>query len=454
MKRLLYFLLAAVLIFSVMAVTSSYAFDPLPWAGWDYKGVTVSTNNPDLKHYTWETTRPPGGPWDNIQLHRFVYQPGNDVADPTLSSTDPTMVLFIIPGTYDRGFTKPPDDINFSENWFFAANGYDVYSIEFRTAFMPNLDQNQLASTKFGLGDELKATAGWTYAVFREDIKACVDLAKTLSGATTLFMAGRSRGGMQMWMYSAKYAADLKGLISLDGGVPYVLKNPSQQMSLSAFNTAVASLQASGPYLDEVGGYELIQFAGAVPFSKNSVGGPLPPVSTLTFPPDAPADKAQMKWVSDLVGYAYYYSGLAGTITDYYTPYPGGSGETYMDRNVLVAIASNFTRYWPAIQDLESTAMANWCPNGTMPYGFDYNKTGQVTLPILAFASDLTCKYMKACWEFGSPVPSGATVVPRTKSTDVTDLRLKHYGHLDVYGGTHSLEDVKQPMLNWMNLRK
>jgi hypothetical protein len=41
--------------------------------------------------------------------------------------------------------------------------------------------------------------------------------------------------------------------------------------------------------------------------------------------------------------------------------------------------------------------------------------------------------------------------VPRTASNDVTDIYLHHYGHLDVYGGTHSLQDVKQPMLEWMN---
>ena len=50
-------------------------------------------------------------------------------------------------------------------------------------------------------------------------------------------------------------------------------------------------------------------------------------------------------------------------------------------------------------------------------------------------------------------MPSRATVVPRTASHDVTDIYLHHYGHLDVYGGTHSLQDVKQPMLEWMNDR-
>lgn len=450
MKKLAYCSFAFILLLSLTVVASSYACEY--WkVKWEYKGAEVSADDPDLKHYIWETARPPYGAWDKIQLHRFIHQKFNWDLDPYRPSQDARKVLFIIPGTYDRGFTKGYD-IRFSENWFYAANGYDVYSIEFRTAFMPNLAQNQFAQPEFGLANELKATAEWTYDVFREDIKACVELAKRLSGAKKLFLAGRSRGGTQTWMYSAKYAKDLKGLISLDGGVPYVLSNPSARMSLAAFQAAVSALKTSGPYLDEVGGYELNQFAGAVPFSTTSVGGPLPPVGGLTFPPGTPPDKAQMKYVSDLLAYGFYYSSGAGMITNYYALYPGGNGETYMDRAELVSIAVNFTRYWPRIQDLEGAAVANYGTEPT-PFGFDYNQTGNVKLPILSFAGELTCTAMKACWEFGSPVPAGATVVPRTASNDVTDIYLHHYGHLDVYGGTHSLQDVKQPTLNWMNQR-
>jgi len=445
-KKLAYCSVAFVLLFSVMLVTNSYPYEH--WkVNWEYKEAEVSANDPDLKHYIWETARPPYGAWDKIQLHRFIRQKSNWDADPYRPSQDARKVLFIVPGTYDRGFTKG-SDINFSENWFFAANGYDVYSIEFRTAFMPNLAQSQFIQPEFGLTNELHATADWTYDVFREDIKACVELAKRLSRAKKLFMAGRSRGGSQTWMYSAKYANDLKGLISLDGGVPYVLSS-SARMSQAAFQAAVSALKASGPYLDEVGGYELNQFAGAVPFATTLLGAPLTPCP---IPPFAPPDKQSIKYVSDLLACGFYYSSGAGMITNYYTPYPGGNGETYMDRASLVGIAVNFTRYWPRIQDLEGAAVANYGTEVT-PFGFDYNQTGNVNLPILSFAGELTCTAMKACWEFGSPVPGGATVVPRTASNDVTDIYLQHFGHLDVYGGTHSREKVKQPMLEWMNQR-
>jgi pimeloyl-ACP methyl ester carboxylesterase len=442
MKKLVYCSVAAVLLFSVMVVANSYACDP-DKVNWEYKGSSVSAYDPDLKHYEWETDRPPYGPFDKIALHRYIHQRHNWDADPYRPSNDTRKVLFIIPGTWDRGFPKGSNP-KVSENYFFAANGYDVYTIEFRTGYIiPNLALDEFA--QFGLADALKGTADWTYGVFREDIKACIELAKRLSGAHKLFLAGRSRGGTQMYIYAAKYwKPDLKGLISLDGGGAYVNVNPSGQMSQAQFQAKVAAFKANGPYLSEVSGYEQSQYAGAVPFSRTTVGGPLPATNQLNppIPPSAPPDKSKIEFVSDLVAYGAYYAWGAGKVTNYYTPYPGGSGETFMDRQVLIDIESNFTRYWPLMQDLEGAAMANYLDN---PY-LDYDDTGKITLPIIFMASELTC-------------PSGIcqhlppSYQPRTASTDITTIYLQGYGHLDVYAGTHSVQDVKQPVLEWMNDR-
>jgi hypothetical protein len=60
---------------------------------------------------------------------------------------------------------------------------------------------------------------------------------------------------------------------------------------------------------------------------------------------------------------------------------------------------------------------------------------------------------MGACYNPESPVGPGQSVVARTASTDVTSILLLNYGHLDIFAGTHSLEEVKQPALEWMNDR-
>jgi hypothetical protein len=428
-------------------VTESYCYEH--WkVKWEYKGSSVSEYDSTLKHYYWETSRPPYGPFDKIALHRFVRQPHPWPVDPDHPSPDPRKVLFIIPGTWDRGFPKGSNP-NISENWFFAANGYDVYAIDFRTAYIkPNLAYDQFVS--FGLGDALKGTADWTYNVFREDIKACVELAKKLSRAKKIFMAGRSRGGTQLYIYAAKYwKQDLKGMIGLDGGSPWLpVDIPSNQKTEAQFLAAVQAFKnglLSAPYntfLSEVSGYERSQFAGAVPFATTTIDGPLPSAASLNppIPAFAPADKKEIHFVSDLVCYYGYYAWGPGMVMNYYTPYPGGSGETYMDREVAIDIYANFTRYWPRIQDLEGAYMTGY---SNCPF-LDYDDVGAITLPILHFYSELSCKN-GVC--LSNPQPY------RVSSTDVTIKYLPGYGHLDVYAGTHSLEDVKKPMLEWMNAR-
>jgi pimeloyl-ACP methyl ester carboxylesterase len=432
--------------FLLVAGTARAAEHATKLDGWTYKGVGVAEKNPALKHYFWETARAPFGPFDRIALHRFVLEPNNSAAIPGRPSPDSREVLFIIPGTWDRGSTKDSDP-NVSENWYFANQGYDVYSIEFRTGYVANLAADQFAPA--GYGDALKATADWTYAVFREDIKACIELAKDIARTDKLFLAGRSRGGTQMYIYAAKYwQQDLKGLISLDGGGAYVTLDPTRQVSEAAFNASVAAFKAKGPYLSEVSSFEQGRLAGAVPFSRNDVGKPLPAVADLPpdkpIPPYAPAEKAVIATVSDAAAYGSFYVWGAGKVTNYYTPYPGGQGETYMEREVLVGILSNFTRYWPRIQDVEGAAMANYGTNH--PY-LDYVDTGDVNVPLLVFGSEFGCPN-GVC---RAPLPNQVT---RIAGRDITTVFLAGFGHLDVYAGTHSREQVKKPMLDWMNARK
>ena len=426
-----------VLFFLVCTSTANH------WAkgdDWFYKGVTVEQVPAGVKHYVWEMERPPYGPFDKIALHRFVYEPHNPLAHPGKPAHDKRKVLFIIPGTWDSGSPKgtQPD---FSENHFFAMNGYDTYSIDFRTSYIANLAYDQFAGQ--GYADELQATGNWTYAMFREDIKACITKAKQLSRARKLFLAGRSRGGTQMFIYASKYwQQDLKGLISLDGGGK-VLPPSGVALTEAEYEAYVENFKDSEDLLSEVGSYETGRFAGVVPFSSVTVGGPLPNAADLVPPiPDfAPADKTQINTVSDLVAYGAFWTWGAGGVTNYYTPYPGGAGETYMDLTALINIESNFTRYWPTIQDVEGAQLRAYS-GGDCPF-LDYDDH-LADLPMIAFLSELFC-------------PGGACqALPgnMTLSDDVTIKYLPGYGHLDVYAGTHSRDDVKQPMLEWMNARK
>jgi len=444
MRKLLSLVAVGIFVVSLTWVSDSFAGHGGKKDSWIYKGVELADDSPGVKHYIWETARPPYGPFDKVALHRFIYEPHNKLAVPCLPARDKRKVLFIIPGTWDRGAPKGSDP-TVSETYFFASNGYDVYSIEFRTGYIiPNLAYEQFES--FGYGDALRATADWTYAAFREDIKACVEKAKSISHARKIFLAGRSRGGTQMYIYAAKYwKKDLKGLIGLDGGGIYLAAdNPALQKTEAQFLAAVQAFKNGllppplDKFLSEVSGYEQSYFAGAVPFAQTTVGGPLPDETSLPFGP--PPDGSTIDTVSDLVAYGAYWSWGAGLVTNYYTPYPGGAGETYMDREVLVGIESNFTRYWPRIQDLEASFMTGY---SNCPF-LDYDDTSDIDIPVIFFGSELGC-HGGSCLSSSQPY--------KVASQDVTIVYLEGYGHLDVYAGTHSLEDVKEPVLTWMNDR-
>ena len=99
---------------------------------WEYKGVNPVDGSPAVKHYKWESERPPFGPFDKIALHRMVMEPRNHKMIPERPAPNKRKVLFIIPGTWSNGYSERTD-LDLYMNLFFALNGYDVYSMDFRT---------------------------------------------------------------------------------------------------------------------------------------------------------------------------------------------------------------------------------------------------------------------------------------------------------------------------------
>jgi pimeloyl-ACP methyl ester carboxylesterase len=432
MKKFVHFTTAAIFVISMLVVPNAFADEPT----WTFVGKNAVEGNEDIKHYKWEMERPPYGPWDKIALHQLTYE--GWYAWPTKNE-----VILVIPGTWSR-FMESSDPTT-STNLFLAHNKYHVFTVDFRTAYQPNKAYDQFDP------DDLMSTAEWTYGAFREDIKAAVDKAKKITKAKKIFLAGRSRGGTQMYIYASKYwEEDLKGLIGLDGGgITYNNGNPADQIPAALWPIVVAQFKAGllPPPLDEllseVGSYEQSQYAGAVPTSTNMVGETSVADYAATVPP--PPDGSTLETVSDVIAYGAYYSWGAGNVTNYYAPYPGGEGETYMDLEPLIQIMSNFTRYWPSIQNLEGSQLSAY-EQGTCPFLDYHDHLSEVDLPIAYFGGKLGCGPGCSYCTYATP--------NKTASTDVTVVCAPEHGHLDVYAGTHSLELVKQPLLDWMNARK
>jgi len=416
---------------------------------WVYKGVSINDNDTTLRHYVWEKVRPPYGPWDKIQLHRYVKETSNPDCIPGRAPANAQKVLFFNPGTWDRAIHATQD--NLSQQWYFAANGYDFYAIDFRTAFLPYNDYDQFAT--LGLADPLAATADWTYSVFREDIKLCVDKAKEISGASKLFMSGFSRGTFHVTAYSAKYPSDLKGMILLDGsGLWRNADNALTQKTEQQLADAIASYEAGTHptypvMLADGGGNERTRFGALYPHSRNTVTHyPGYTISDLvtdtalikTATGAAEDIPAAPETISDVLAYAFYWTWGRGRLTNVY----GG----FSSMDVLLKYQSQLSRYWPNIQNLEASFLAGYA---NCPF-LDYHDNAAVTVPLLFIGGELSCP--GGVCETATP-PFSSYSAYMTATTDREIHYLQNYGHVDILIGTNSVADVKSVELEWMNGR-
>ena len=155
-------------------------------------------------------------------------------------------------------------------------------------------------------------------------------------------------------------------------------------------------------------------------------------------PTAPPRDGLGIRDITDLAAYDTYYVWGEGMVSNVYGAHPNGG--TYMDKDNLVLGRQAYTRYWPEVQNLEASFLAGYADN---PY-LDYDDTKHVVVPVIHFNSEFSC-LNGSCLSSDRPYSVG--------SDDVTVIYLEGYGHVDVYYGRHAIEDVKKPMLNWMNAR-
>jgi pimeloyl-ACP methyl ester carboxylesterase len=215
-----------------------------PRGGWTLvtNGRAVSAY-PELREYLWQknAAMAPNGPYDKIALHRLVK-----------ADSKPIGVIFITPGLYCSGeqlLSVFANTENNNQPIYWANRGFDVYTIDYRTHFVPSTLSP----------DQLSFMAEWGLDQFVNDVKEAVDKAKQVSHTNKIFIAGESLGGAMAMFYAAKYwREDLKGIILLDSAG--IVKNTA---TTNTFNlpAAVDAMKASGnyayemPYLPMPGGY-------------------------------------------------------------------------------------------------------------------------------------------------------------------------------------------------------
>ena len=267
-----------------------------------------------------------------------------------------------------------------------------------------------------------------------------------------------------MWIYASKYLGDVKGLIGMDGGgikdypdentiILSEMTEQEIQEATAEYYAAVQVFQENGTLLSEVSGYEMGQFGSAVPKSRSLVGfesiadyiAYYRSTHPWAGPPPYPLEN-----ITDVSAYTSYYTWGEGMVTNVFTPYPGGDGETYMDPDALILGRGEYTRYWPNIQNMETNE--NFGGGGLNAYDdcpfLDYDDHWQeIDVPVLSFNGELSCRG-------GCQSTSIEYTLNNLETNDTTLYYLPNYGHLDVYYGTHSREDMKEPMLDWMDMHQ
>jgi pimeloyl-ACP methyl ester carboxylesterase len=285
----------------------------------------------DVRETRWETSRPPGGAYDHIRVHRYR------------TSGPAKAALLYLPGTNMNGQVALADEDH--NLWvFLARRGVEVYTLDYRTAFPPSS----------GVSD-LGFMADWTVDAFTEDIRAAAALARKESGRAKLFVSGFSRGAFFAYAYAGVEPDGVAGLVILDG--------PFKNHAPAAFDRAaeLAKVKASGWGSDVAGpmgwdnrakllGAAAANPAGAATDAKYSTVG---------------------DQVSDLLYNAWGPGGLTNT-----------KAQTKVQN--VSRLLVGYDRWYPAIQNVEGRAIASVADDPDTKVDDNF---GKWTVPVLFFGS-------------------------------------------------------------------
>jgi pimeloyl-ACP methyl ester carboxylesterase len=333
---------------------------------------------PGIYEWTYQATVGKS-PFDQIGLHRVA-------KGPTLPAHPEAVVLYL-PGTNMNGEVAL-DDPRYSFQVYLAAHGIDVWSMDYRTHFVPpQTPQSDLAEL-----------AGWTNDLFESDIEAAAKFVNEKSGHSRIFVAGFSRGVEFAYLFAAKhYPERVAGIIALDGFIP---SHPMRAEPLPA-----------GQYADDIGGKHLT-------YDKRHTL-----MQMVIDNPDQPAPIPKYKTARENLGHVMY-DAIPGHGA--FANMPGG----YSDAVVLAKLLIAYDRYWPSVQD------------GENPFTPDLLASLKASkIPVIAFAST----------NFGANWPTQVEAASKSAGApDPSFKKFDNWGHLDVLAGSKSESEVYAPTAAWI----
>ena len=294
--------------------------------------------------------------------------------------------MLYLPGTNMNGEVAL-DDPRYSFQVYLAEQGVDVWSMDYRTHFIPpETPQNDLSEL-----------AGWTNDLFESDINAAAAFISEKTGRGRIFVAGFSRGVEFAYLYAAMHPDRVAGIIALDGFIP------SHPMRIEQGTPGQYAVDVGGKHLTYDKRYKLMQMV-----IEN---------------PDQPAPIPRYKTARENLEHVMY---DAPPGNGAFANMPGG----FSDAVVLAKLLIAFDRYWPAVQDGE---------NPFTPQLLASLKASKI--PVIAFAST----------NFGPNWPVQVEAASKsTGAPDPSFTKFDNWGHLDVLAGTKSESLVFAPTAAWI----
>jgi pimeloyl-ACP methyl ester carboxylesterase len=352
----------------------------------------------DVLETIWVAMRPPEAPHDCIQLHQY-----RSAAIPEGGAS--RAALLYLPGTNMNGeVAVAEEDHNL---WIFLARrGVDVYALDYRTHSVP---PSELADSRF--------MSPWTLAAFIGDAQEALALIRRQSESPSLlFVAGFSRGvWLAYGLVATEPAGSLSGMIALDGA--FKSYRPKER---NDFDKNRKAFSDRGRWASDVAAG--IGWETRDSLMKAAGDDPAGPALGEGF--DSVGEQ-----VASILQNAWRPGGLANPL--------GGKSSP----EILARLLEGYDRYYPAIQNLESAAIADY--DDHPGFAID-DRWGELELPILYFGAT----NMGADW-----LLDGIYSALKSGSSDVEILVLEDYGHLDVLVGDHARKDVFEPILTWTRAR-